>query len=208
MHTQPSLHTHPLTCFFRSRPSAARIVAGVILSLAAAAPWSSPLAAAESAKSPKAGNAAPNFLLRTLDDKPVELEKLTAKSPVVLVMLRGWPGYQCPLCTRQVQEYLAHAKQFGEKGAQVVMVYPGPAEKLEAHAQEFLGNKQWPENFTFVIDPDYTMTNAYGLRWDAKKETAYPSTFVIERGGNVRFAYISKTHGDRVSAARALAELK
>jgi hypothetical protein len=24
-----------------------------------------------------------------------------AHGPVVLVMLRGWPGYQCPFCTRQ-----------------------------------------------------------------------------------------------------------
>jgi peroxiredoxin len=55
-----------------------------------------------------------------------------------------------------------------------------------------------------VVDPDYTFTNAYGLRWDAPRETAYPSTFVIDRARRVRFAHISHTHGDRVSAQRAL----
>ncbi len=166
------------------------------------------LTAAEAELPPKPGEAAPNFVLRTLDAKPVELSELTAKSRVVLVVLRGWPGYQCPLCTKQVQEYVTNARQFREKGAQVVMVYPGPADKLEAHAREFLNNKQWPEEFLFVMDPDYVLTRRYGLRWDAKKETAYPSTFIVDQTGRVQFSYISKSHGDRVSAARALAELK
>ncbi len=88
------------------------------------------------------------------------------------------------------------------------MVYPGPAEDLKAHAQEFLQDKQRPKDFLFVIDPDYVFTTAYGLRWDAKSETAYPSTFVIDRAGKVRFAHVSKTHGDRVSATAALAALQ
>ena len=43
-----------------------------------------------------------------------------------------------------------------------------------------------------------------GLRWEAKNETAYPSTFVIEKTGKVRFSHVSKGHGDRVSAADAV----
>lgn len=163
---------------------------------------------ARGADTPHVGNVAPNFTLRTLEDRPVELNQLTAKGTVLLVVLRGWPGYQCPFCTRQVQELIANAGEFAKTKAQVLMVYPGPAEQLKAHAQEFLGNKQWPENFLFAIDPDYAFTNAYGLRWDAKKETAYPSTFVIGSDRKVRFAHVSKSHGDRVTAAQALAALK
>jgi peroxiredoxin len=88
------------------------------------------------------------------------------------------------------------------------MIYPGPAEKLQAHAQDFLKDKAWPAGFLFVVDPDYAFTNAYGLRWEAKNETAYPSTFVIARGGEVTSATISKSHGGRVSATQALAALK
>ena len=54
---------------------------------------------------------------------------------------------------------------------------------MKARAGEFLRDKQWPADFVFLLDPDYRFTNAYGLRWDAKKETAYPATFVLERGG-------------------------
>ena len=153
---------------------------------------------------PRVGDTAPDFTLRTLDDRIVGLKELTAKQRIVLVMLRGWPGYQCPLCTRQVNEFAARAQDFDRRGAKVVMIYPGPAEQLKARAQEFLRSKQWPAHFVFLLDPDYTFTNAYGLRWDAPKETAYPSTFVIDRDGRVRFAKISRTHGGRASVQAVL----
>ncbi len=178
----------------------------------ACASWGLFLAAfvhgATTGMTPPVGGSAPDFTLQTLDEKPVSLHALTEKGPVVLVVLRGWPGYQCPVCTRQVQEYIASAREFAQRGARVVMVYPGPAEQLKAHAGEFLRDKQWPEEFVFVVDPDFAFTLRYGLRWEAPKETAYPSTFVLERGGKIKFAQVSKTHGGRVSAAKALAELK
>src|SRR4051812_35408652 len=161
-----------------------------------------------SAATPQVGDPAPDFTLRTLNDRAITLKSLVEKSPVVLVVLRGWPGYQCPMCTKQVHDLTAHAAEFKERGAQVLMVYPGPADKLKAHAQEFLQDKGWPSDFLLVIDPDYTFTNAYGLRWEAKNETAYPSTFVIARGGKIQFANTSKTHGGRVSATAAIAALK
>lgn len=156
---------------------------------------------------PTVGDTAPDFTLKTLDAKAVELRKITAESPVILLVLRGWPGYQCPLCTRQVRDFVSRASDISSAGGKVLMVYPGPAQNLEAHAQEFLADKNWPKDFLFVIDPDYSFTTAYGLRWDAKGETAYPSTFVIDKSQKVRFAHISGQHGDRVSAATALKEL-
>jgi len=105
------------------------------------------LPAADAAMAPAMGEQAPNFTLRTLERKPVELAQLVAQGPVVLVVLRGWPGYQCPLCTKQVQDYIAKADLFKARGAQVLLVYPGPAEKLEDHAREFLSDKQWPAEF-------------------------------------------------------------
>jgi peroxiredoxin len=156
---------------------------------------------------PAVGEAARDFTLRTLDDRPVQLRALQAEGPVALVVLRGWPGYQCPLCDRQVNDFIAQAEAFAARKVPLVLVYPGPAEQLAARAQEFLSNRQWPAHFLFVVDPDYAFTNAYGLRWEAAKETAYPSAFVIDRGGVIRFSRISKTHGGRVTAAQLLAEL-
>lgn len=150
---------------------------------------------------------APDFSLRSLDGKVVELAEVRKEGPVVLVVLRGFPGYQCPLCTRQVNEFVGRARDFAEKGARVVMIYPGPAGELQARAQEFAADKAWPAEFRLLLDPDYTFTNAYGLRWDAKNETAYPSTFVITREGRVAWSKISRTHGGRTTAAEVLPRL-
>lgn len=160
------------------------------------------------AATPKAGDAAVNFSLNTLTGESIELTSLLKGKPVLLIVLRGWPGYQCPLCTAQVHEFVARAADFAAQGAQVLMVYPGPAKALKEHAREFLEDKQWPKDFIFVIDPDYSFTNQYGLRWDAEDETAYPSTFVIDRTGTIGFAHISHSHGDRVSPAEALEALR
>src|SRR5690606_31504856 len=91
--------------------------------------------------------------------------------------------------------------------ASVVMVYPGPAKDLEKRADEFIRDQSLPENFYFLVDPDYKFTNAYHLRWDAKRETAYPSTFVIGTDGKIKYAKISKTHGNRANAKEVLQAL-
>lgn len=166
------------------------------------------LVPAHGATPPAVGDAAPDFKLQTLDGGNVQLKSLTAKQPVVLVVLRGWPGYQCPACARQARDFIVHAPEFAKRGVQVLMVYPGPAEQLQAHAREFLDSKEWPREFLLALDPGYAFTNAYGLRWDAPKETAYPATFLINRNGNVGFALVSKSHGGRTTAAQVLAELK
>ena len=183
--------------------SNAHFLSGLTLFLAIAAA-SFTLRAAEP---PQMGAAAPDFTLKTMDRKSVTLSAETAKLPVVLIMLRGWPGYQCPLCTKQVNEFVQQADAFAGK-ARVIMVYPGPAENLQAHADEFLKDKSWPKDFLFVTDPDYVFTKNYGLRWEAPGETAYPSTFVIDKKGVVQFVKISKSHGGRAATAEVLAVLE
>jgi peroxiredoxin len=160
------------------------------------------------AAAPKPRDKAPDFSLQTLSDQTVKLSELTSNGPVVLLVLRGWSGYQCPLCTAQVGDYIASASAFEAVGARVLMVYPGPASDLKAHASEFVSNKNWPKQFLLVTDPDYKMILSYDLRWNASGETAYPSTFIFDRKGIVRFAKISHSHGDRTRAAEIVAKLK
>lgn len=157
---------------------------------------------------PQVGDKAPDATWTALDGQPGKLSQHLTEGPVVLVVLRGWPGYQCPICTRQVGQFLAHAESLQAARARVILVYPGPADRLREHAHEFLGGKNLPPHFSLVIDPDFAFTLRYGLRWDAPGETAYPSTFVIDRQGMVRYAKVSKTHGDRASALEVLQTLK
>lgn len=153
---------------------------------------------------PSVGDEAVDFELQTLQDEKVKLSKLVSDGPVVLIVLRGFPGYQCPACNAQVGQFLAKAKQFDSMKTRVVLVYPGPADGLKKRADEFVRGKTLPDNFFLVLDPDYEFTKSYHLRWEAKNETAYPSTFVIDRERKIRFAKISMTHGGRASADEVL----
>jgi peroxiredoxin len=126
----------------------------------------------------------------------------------VLVVLRGYPGYQCPICNRQVGEYLQKAELFKAAGASVAFVYPGPAKDLELRAKEFYADKTIPEHFLLVTDSDYTFTNKYGLRWDTPRETAYPATFVIQKDQKIAFARVSRSHGGRTKPEEALKALR
>jgi peroxiredoxin len=163
---------------------------------------------AEESAPPKVGEEAKNFKLLGLDEKPVELVKLAEEGPVVVVVLRGYPGYQCPICTKQVASYVQRAKDFVELKARVVLIYPGPADELRERALEFLEGAKLPEPFVMVTDPDYRFTTLYGLRWEAPRETAYPSTFVLDAERKVKFRKISKSHGDRAEVDDVLATLK
>jgi peroxiredoxin len=147
---------------------------------------------------------APDFALKTPTGKTVRLSEMTAKGPVALVVLRGYPGYQCPYCNRQVQDFIQKADGFAAAGARMILVYPGPPQDLDGKANEFLADKKLPENFDLVLDPGYEFTNRYGLRWDAPRETAYPSTFLIDAQGTIFFSKIVKEHGGRTTAAEIL----
>ncbi|MES2463837.1 MAG: peroxiredoxin family protein [Armatimonadota bacterium] len=152
-------------------------------------------------KTPGVGDTAADFTLESLAGDKVKLSSETSKGPVVLVVLRGFPGYQCPLCTVQVGRLISDAPRFAAAKAKVILVYPGPAESLKMRADEFVKGKMLPKNFTVLLDLDYKFTNQYGLRWEAPNETAYPSTFVMGPTRKVTFAKVSRSHGDRANNA-------
>ena len=114
---------------------------------------------AAAAPSPEVGSQAPDFSLSSVSGRMVRLADLQGSGPVVLVVLRGFPGYQCPFCNRQVQEFLQKSSSFAERGARVIMVYPGPRQDLGAKAAEFMANKTFPGSFDLLLDPGSEFTN-------------------------------------------------
>ena len=155
----------------------------------------------------ESGDKALPFKATDLEGKSFEFQPDKTGRWTVLVFLRGYPGYQCPLCSRQVGELLAKTEELAAARTNVVFVYPGVAKDLTAKSKEFLVDKQLPSGFNMVIDQDYEVVNAYHLRWQAPRETAYPSTFVIDPTGVIRYAKISQTHGDRAPVKEVLAAL-
>ncbi|MFO0946464.1 MAG: peroxiredoxin family protein [Planctomycetota bacterium] len=153
---------------------------------------------------PGIGAIAPDFTAKRLSGEEIQLAELRKKGPVVLVMLRGFPGYHCPICSKQVGELIQNGDKLEEKQASVVLIYPGPAKNLDKHAKAFLKGKEFPTHFHFVVDSDFVLTNQYGLRWDAPLETAYPATFVLDSKGTVKFVKLSRSHAGRASVAEIL----
>src|SRR2546422_315539 len=76
----------------RNRSALMKFAASVRKTFAPRALWTAAvllalsLSTSPAATTPGVGDAAPNFILNTLEDKPVELKQLTAKRPVVLVV--------------------------------------------------------------------------------------------------------------------------
>jgi peroxiredoxin Q/BCP len=160
------------------------------------------------AQTPAIGATAPDFTLATPSGAAIRMSSQEHGNQLVLVILRGFPGYQCPYCQKQVHDFVEHAADFAAKKATVLLVYPGPPADLDQHAREFLASyPKLPSNVILVTDPDYKATNLYGLRWDAPHETAYPSTFVLDKHSTVLFEKISHSHGDRISAKDVLDHL-
>jgi peroxiredoxin len=173
--------------------------------MAAEKPTTSPAPAA--AIPPKVGDKAADHVLMDVDGNKVRLSDQLKTGSVVVVVLRGWPGYQCAFCTAQFADLLAHADDFKASRATVLMVYPGPANGLREHAAEFRKERELPAHFRLLVDPDYAFSTAHGLRWDGPHETVYPATFVLDREGVVRFARVSHEHGGRVAAKEVLQSL-
>lgn len=157
---------------------------------------------------PPVGSMAAEFSLRDVAGAVVSLSEERRHGPVVVVVGRGWPGYQCPFCTRQFAEFRSRAPEFQAAGARVLWIYPGPADALAQHATDFTSGVPLPPNFRVLLDPGYTFTTRYGLRWDAPRETAYPATLVIDRNGTIRFVHASLEHGGRTPAAQVLQALE
>jgi peroxiredoxin len=158
----------------------------------------------EANQPPRIGDKAPEFQLNDLEGKSVSLANELKHGPTVVVVLRGYPGYQCPICTKQFGELMGDAKKFADAKATVVFVYPGPTGDLDKHAREFVGGKTFPASFRFVTDPDFKFVERYNLRWNAPHETAYPAGFVVDKQGVIQFAKVSHSHGDRASGRELL----
>ncbi len=143
-----------------------------------------------------------------LDGKLVSSTKLLEKGPVVLIVMRGFPGYDCPACSAQLADFVKQSDAFKAAGAQIMIVYPGSIQDLEAKAKGFVSKQQLTDSFHLVIDKELKIVKQLGLFWDAPKETAYPTTLVADRQGKIRFVKISRTHGGRTKAAEVIAALE
>lgn len=123
---------------------------------------------------------------------------------VLLVVLRGFTSQVCVYCFAQTAELAPFAKQWRELDCEVVVMFPGTRSRMEAFRQacssEF-GDATPP--WHVIYDPDLELARALGLQGSL----ARPASFVLDREGIVRHAYVAESienTADRPPATRLL----
>jgi peroxiredoxin len=137
--------------------------------------------------------------------KALDLAHFRGHKNLVLIVTRGFPGYICPNCTAQTARLITHYAEFTQRNAEVLVVFPGPKESVAEFvqiSQTQAANRQVP--FPILLDEKLAVVDRLGLRADLAK----PSTFILDKKGQVRFAYVGTTSSDRPSIKALLQQLE
>jgi len=149
------------------------------------------------------------IFFRNDKDQQVKLKDYIGRYHLVLVFTRGYSGGTiCPFCTVQTAQLSANHRKFLDRDARVIIIYPGSEKHLPDFAaavtnvdleQADIAAVKWP----VVLDPDLTAVNLL----DIAADLARPSTFIIDKQGNVVFAYVGANRTDRPSVKALLKQL-
>lgn len=144
-----------------------------------------------SSEVPGIGDAAPDFTLHDLDGKEAHLAALFPLAPLVLIFFRGADS---PECVEQLREYKKRNVGLYESGATILAI----CSDSQAVIRAMVAREKLP--FRVLIDENEKVLSAWGLRDATGARTA---TFVVDKGGSVRFGAMDERSG-RMPAARVL----
>lgn len=130
------------------------------------------------------GEEAPNFTLRSDEDKEVSLGDYRGKK----VVLYFYPKDGTPGCTSEAKQFRDSIEEFGRENTVILGI---SKDSVESH-QKFKKKHDLP--FTLLSDPEGTTLDLYGV-W--KKKSLYGrtfmgterTTFLIDEKGIVQKAY-------------------
>ena len=176
------------------------------------------LAAQALDKRPKEGGQESDFMGKKLpltkyvdaSGKLVDLGAYVGKQPVVLVVMKGFYSQGiCFYCTKQTAELGRNAPKFKELNAEVLVVYPGAEEHINAFVRsvkeyEKSEDPRFQIPFKVLLDLNQNAVKVLGIAGDL----AHPTSYVIDKAGVVRYQKVGRTMSDRPSVDELLAELK
>jgi len=137
-----------------------------------------------------AGNTAPEFSLKSLDQKQYALRTLLERGPVVAVFFK----VSCPVCQFTFPFLERLHERYGSGGATFLGISQDDARATKGFASEY------GVTFPVVLDEDgYPVSNAYGL-------TNVPTIFLIETDRKVNVSSMGFDKKDLETIATQLAE--
>jgi peroxiredoxin len=164
------------------------------------------------------GDTAPDFELPDALGRPVRLADLRAKGPVIVSFYRGqW----CPFCNLELRGLQRALGEVESAGATLVAISANTpdvtmstVEKLELEfpvlsdydnlvAKQFnLVYEMIPENIEMYLDQDRDIGTLNGT---GKWELPIPATYVIDRDGIIRYAFVDLNHRRRAEPSEVAA---
>jgi peroxiredoxin len=121
---------------------------------------------------------APELTLFDLDGNPISLSDF--KGQVILV--NNWATW-CPPCRQEMPEFQAYYNQYRDQGFQVIAVEAGqPEHEVRAFVDQ-LGL-----DFVVLLDPSNLSLTTF-------QQTSLPNSFVLDRKGNLRLAWLGAING-------------
>ena len=138
------------------------------------------------------------------EGETVRLDQYKDKQNLLLVFTRGFAGELCPFCTTQTSRLIANYDQFIERDTEVLLVYPGSKEQLpqfQAASIRQSGKDSFP--FPVLMDEQLAAVNRLGIA----AQLAFPSTFIIDKQGQVRLSYVGADPTDRPSIKALISKL-
>jgi peroxiredoxin len=137
-----------------------------------------------------AGNTAPGFSLKSLENKEYSLRTMMERGPVVAAFFK----ISCPVCQFTFPFLERLHKRYGSDGVTFVGISQDGARDTKEFAAEY------GVTFPLLVDEsDYPVSNAYGL-------TTVPTIFLIETDGTVKVSSMGFDKKDLETIAAHLAE--
>jgi len=138
-----------------------------------------------------AGNRAPGFSLKSLDNKEYSLNALMDRGPVVAAFFK----VSCPVCQFAFPFLERLYKRYGGDGVTFLGISQDDARATTKFAKEY------GVTFPILLDDEngYLVSNAYGL-------TSVPTVFLIDTDGTVKISCMGFDKNDLESIAASLAE--
>ena len=140
-----------------------------------------------------AGNTAPGFSLKALDNKEYSLNSVMERGPVVVAFFK----ISCPVCQFTFPFLERLHKRYGGDGVAFLGISQDDTRATSKFAKEY------GITFPILIDDEdgYTVSNAYGL-------TNVPTIFLIDTDGTVKVSSMGFDKKDLEKIAAELAERK
>jgi peroxiredoxin len=148
--------------------------------------------------------------------EPVDLRQYLGRNHVVLVVTRGnttrttpgaYDGNICVYCATQTSRLIANYQAIAQRGAEIVVVFPikqaADSDSLRKFDRVVQRDKPGAAPFPLVLDVELRAVDRLGIRADLAK----PATYILDKDGELRFAYVGTTIADRPSVQSILEQL-